>query len=139
MSSYRGPVLSRHPQFPPGSKASFAAEAESDWEQQPSSRPAGDNIEYTPEDDQAIESWVRERLGVCWHFLGTCKMAPAGEEGTVVDETLSVHGVQGLKVADMSIVPKMVSANTYSTAVMVGEKAADIFLSELDVADQRSG
>ncbi|RYO81092.1 hypothetical protein DL764_009813 [Monosporascus ibericus] len=128
MQSYRGAIISRHPQFPQGSKASFTAEVEND-QKQPASLVKRD-IEYSPEDDQAIERWVRENLSVCWHFLGTCKMAPAEEMG-VVDESLSVHGVQRLKIADLSIAPKMISANTYSTAMMVGGKAADIFITEL--------
>ena len=124
MPSYRGEVASHHPQFPQGSKASCDTGALDG-----NSRAKGD-IEYSPEDDEAIEKWARESVGVCWHFLGTCRMAPKEQMG-VVDETLSVHCLEGLKVADMSITPKMVSANTYSTSLMVGEKAAAIFLEEL--------
>jgi choline dehydrogenase-like flavoprotein len=49
----------------------------------------------------------------------------------VVDENLSVYGVKGLKVADLSIVPKNVAGNTMSTTLMIGERAADIFIREL--------
>ncbi len=49
----------------------------------------------------------------------------------VVDATLSVYGVRGLKVADLSIAPRNVAANTNNTAMAVGEKAADIFIKEL--------
>jgi alcohol oxidase len=49
----------------------------------------------------------------------------------VVDASLSVYGVRGLKIADLSIPPRNVAANTMSTAVAVAEKAADIFIEEL--------
>jgi len=55
------------------------------------------------------------------------------ERGGVVDSHLSVYGVRGLKVADLSIAPANVSANTYSTALVIGEKAAVIIAEELGV------
>jgi alcohol oxidase len=51
--------------------------------------------------------------------------------GAVVDPNLNVYGVEGLKVADMSIPPLNVAANTMNTAVAIGEKAADILIKEL--------
>jgi choline dehydrogenase-like flavoprotein len=57
-------------------------------------------------------------------------MQPRERKG-VVDANLSVYGVKGLKVADLSIVPGNVAANTNATALMIGEKAADIFIKEL--------
>ncbi|KAI0179425.1 alcohol oxidase [Hypoxylon sp. FL1284] len=82
------------------------------------------------EDDSAIEEWVRNNVGTAYHPMGTCKMAPR-ENGGVVDGKLSVYGVRGLKIADMSIAPENVSGNTMSTALLIGEKAADIFIHEL--------
>jgi len=55
------------------------------------------------------------------------------ERGGVVDPCLSVYGVQGLKIADLSIGPSNVGANTYSTALLIGEKAAVIFAEELGI------
>jgi alcohol oxidase len=55
------------------------------------------------------------------------------ERGGVVDSCLNVYGVQGLKVADLSICPSNVAANTYSTALLVGEKAAVIIAEELGI------
>jgi alcohol oxidase len=55
------------------------------------------------------------------------------ERGGVVDPRLNVYGVQGLKVADMSIAPSNVAANTYSTALVIGEKAAMIIAEELGI------
>ncbi|OTA94159.1 putative alcohol oxidase [Hypoxylon sp. CO27-5] len=127
MPSYGGEVVSKHPQFPPGSKAALITLGDDSG--------AVKDIEYSPEDDQSIEQWIRENVGVCWHFLGTCKMAPPEEMG-VVNEKLDVHGLRGLKIADMSIAPKMVSANTQSTALMIGEKAAEIIIKELGLAEK---
>jgi alcohol oxidase len=55
------------------------------------------------------------------------------ERGGVVDSRLNVYGVQGLKVADMSISPANVGSNTYSTALVIGEKAAVIIAEELGI------
>ena len=55
------------------------------------------------------------------------------ERGGVVDPRLNVYGVQGLKVVDMSIAPSNVAANTYSTALVIGEKAAVMIAEELGI------
>jgi len=55
------------------------------------------------------------------------------ERGGVVDPRLNVYGAQGLKVADMSIAPSNVAANTYSTALVIGEKAAMMIAEELGI------
>jgi len=55
------------------------------------------------------------------------------QRGGVVDPRLNVYGVQGLKVADMSIAPSNVAANTYSTALLIGEKAAVMIAEELGI------
>ena len=60
-------------------------------------------------------------------------MAPKEQKG-VVDKNLSVHGVTGLKLADLSVPPENVGANTGNTAFLVGERAADIFIKELGLA-----
>lgn len=87
-------------------------------------------IEYTAEDDSKIEQYIRENLATTWHSIGTCRMAPRHSLG-VVDASLSVYGVDRLKVADLSIPPSNVGANTNSTALAIGEKAADIIIEEL--------
>jgi choline dehydrogenase len=61
-----------------------------------------------------------------FHPCGTCKM---GHDGmAVVDDQLRVHGIQGLRVADASIMPTLVSANTNAASIMIGEKASDLIL-----------
>ncbi|KAI1323679.1 alcohol oxidase [Xylariaceae sp. FL0255] len=126
MSIFRGEVPVSHPLFPEGSKAALVpldvGPLEDDVQ----------DIEYSAEDDAIIDKYIRDNVGSAWHSYGTCKMAPLAESG-VVDKTLSVYGVEGLKIADLSIVPKSVAANTNNTALAIGEKAADIFIQELDL------
>ncbi|KAI0145936.1 GMC oxidoreductase [Hypoxylon sp. NC0597] len=123
MKVFRGEVANSHPRFPPGSRAACTCGP------LPADAP---DLEYDSEDDKAIEQWLRENVGTTWHSLGTCNMA-ALEEGGVVDADLNVYGVEGLKVADLSIPRSNVAANTANVAMAIGEKAADIFIKELGI------
>ncbi|KAK8130926.1 GMC oxidoreductase [Apiospora sp. TS-2023a] len=87
-------------------------------------------IEYTAEDDAVIDQWLRENVETTWHSLGTCKMLSRDRNG-VVDNSLNVYGVAGLKIADLSICPTNVGGHTNNTAMTIGEKAADILIKEL--------
>ncbi|RYP72124.1 hypothetical protein DL770_008017 [Monosporascus sp. CRB-9-2] len=111
-----------------GHEAAYVLETAEDG--MPLAPSALQNLEYAPEDDAAIEDWIRHNITTCWHGIGTCKMAPKEQLG-VVDEHLGVHDVHGLKVADLSIAPENDCANTMNTALAIGEKAADIFIQEL--------
>lgn len=123
MPSHRGELPPLHPPFAATSSAKCVSlEA-------PLSLDVGD-IDYTAEDDAVLETWIRETVGTTWHSLGTCKMLPREDLG-VVDPSLSVYGVTGLKIADMSIVPANVAANTNNTALAIGERAANICIREL--------
>ncbi|KAH8878590.1 alcohol oxidase [Thozetella sp. PMI_491] len=124
MPSYRGEMAVLHPPFKLDSPAACIYLTDGPL---PADTP---NIEYSAEDDAILEQWIRENIGSTWHCLGTCKMQPREQNG-VVDENLSVYGVQGLKIADLSIVPQNVAANTNNTALAIAEKAADIFIREL--------
>ena len=64
--------------------------------------------------------------GVVHHPVGTCSMGK--EDMSVVDPSLRVHGVDGLRIADASVMPRLVGANTNAASVMIGEKAADMIL-----------
>ncbi|KAH9921114.1 alcohol oxidase [Fomitopsis serialis] len=123
MPSYRGEYVPAHPAFSEGSQAACSGDAK------PASI-AQANIQYTKEDDGAIDDYTRNVVATAWHNLGTCAMKPREQDG-VVDSSLNVYGVLGLKVADMSIAPSNVSSNTYSTAVVIGEKAVTIIMKEL--------
>jgi len=61
-----------------------------------------------------------------YHPVGTCKMGPKTDHMAVVDPSLRVHGVTGLRVADASIMPHLTSANTNAACIMIGEKLADL-------------
>ncbi|KAJ7876410.1 GMC oxidoreductase-domain-containing protein [Mycena leptocephala] len=82
--------------------------------------------------DEAIDAYHRARAAVEWHALGTCAMKPRDQMG-VVDAQLNVYGVKNLKIADLSIAPLNVGANTYNTALIIGEKAAVIIADELGI------
>ncbi|OAA69258.1 alcohol dehydrogenase [Akanthomyces lecanii RCEF 1005] len=128
---YAGEEPTSHPRFPEGSKAACRdGPAVAGGFKSMQDRASLSPIEYSKEDDRAIEDWIRSHIETAWHSLGTCKMAPREQDG-VVDKNLNVYGTQGLKVADLSIVPENVCANTYNTALIVGEKAAEIIGHEL--------
>ena len=59
------------------------------------------------------------------HASGTCKMGPASDPMAVVDQRLRVHGLEGIRVADASIMPNVIRANTNATTIMIGERAAE--------------
>lgn len=119
---YRGELSLGHPAFLPNSPAA-CIETEA-------ALSGVKDIAYSADDDKAIEKWIRENLNTTWHSIGTAKMAPKEDFG-VVDGSLNVYGTKGLKIADLSIPPENVGANTNNTALVVGEKAADIIIKEL--------
>lgn len=93
---------------------------------------------YAAEDDAVIEALIRQNIKTCWHSMGTAKLAPF-EAGGVVGNDLNVYFVSGLKVVDLSIVPENVAANTNGTALVIGEKGADIILKELGLPASNNG
>ena len=76
-------------------------------------------------DDEILE-WVRSAAETTYHPVGTCKMG--SDPMAVVDNQLRVHGIEGLRVADASIMPTLTSGNTNAPSIMIGEKAADMVL-----------
>ena len=91
--------------------------------------------EYRPhadlpmDDYDATLDWVRDNTASIYHPTGTCKMGQ--DKASVVDERLRVHGIEGLRVADCSIMPEIVSGNTNAPAIMIGEKASDLILEDM--------
>jgi choline dehydrogenase-like flavoprotein len=76
-------------------------------------------------DDDAIDEYVWNHLA-SGHPAGTCRMGPASDENAVVDQELRVRGVDGLRVADTSVFPAMTSRGPNATAMMLGERLADL-------------
>lgn len=124
-SMYRGELAAGHPAFPEGSAAVCTTV----------DGPLAnvENIQYSAEDDKAIEQWVRGNVNTTWHSTATAKMKPREQNG-VVDSSLNVWGTKGLKIADLSIPPMNMGANLNNTALTIGEKAADIIKAELGLA-----
>lgn len=79
-------------------------------------------------DYDATLDWARNNTASIYHPTGTCKMGQGKD--AVVDERLRVHGIRGLRVADCSIMPEIVSGNTNAPAIMIGEKASIMLIED---------
>ena len=84
------------------------------------------------ESDEQLLDYARRRGGTVYHPTSTCKMG--NDPMAVVDPELRVHGIDGLRVADASIMPTVVSGNTNAATIMIGEKAADMVRQKLRLA-----
>jgi choline dehydrogenase len=75
--------------------------------------------------DEALDNWLLHRVTTTQHISGTCKMGPASDPLAVVDQHCRVHGLTGLRVADASVMPDVIRANTNATTIMIAERVAD--------------
>jgi choline dehydrogenase len=77
-------------------------------------------------DDGALDRWIRQTVGTARHVSGTCKMGPDSDPMAVVDQYCRVKGVQGLWVADASVMPRIPrSGGVHPTVLMIGERVVD--------------
>jgi choline dehydrogenase len=77
--------------------------------------------------DSALNDFLRTHVGTSIHMSGTCRMGPESDNAAVVDQFGRVYGIQGVRVVDTSIMPQVVRRCPANTAVMIGERAADLF------------
>ena len=80
--------------------------------------------------DDALDDWMLRKVRTSHHISGTCKMGPDSDRMAVVDQRGSVYGLEGLRVADASIMPDCIRANTNATSIMIGERVADFIIEE---------
>jgi choline dehydrogenase len=100
--------LYRHPRFAP-----LVAAAD---------RPGSDVLE----DDAQLDAYIKGNLSTTAHASGTARMGRPDQDGAVVDQWLRVHGVDGLRVVDNSIMPTLLHRGPAATAIMIGERAAEL-------------
>ncbi|MCQ2006242.1 GMC family oxidoreductase [Rhizobium sp. NRK18] len=88
----------------------------------------GTTMEGLLNDDDALTEFVRRHVGGTWHPSGTCRMGHADDDAAVTSPTGRVHGVEGLRVCDASLMPSIPCANTNIPTIMIAERVADFIL-----------
>ena len=84
--------------------------------------------------DADLLAYARQTVMTAYHQSGTCKMGPDSDATAVVDARLRVRGIDGLRVVDASIMPRVVSGNADAPTMMIAEKGAAMI-----IADRKSG
>ena len=74
--------------------------------------------------DADLETFIRRKAETIYHPVGTCRMG--ADAGAVVDSELRVHGIEGLRVVDASVMPTLIGGNTNAPVIMIAERASDL-------------
>ncbi|CNF57843.1 choline dehydrogenase [Mycobacterium tuberculosis] len=82
-------------------------------------------------DDGELNKWIMTNLASAAHTAGTCRMGPSSDDTAVVDPRGRVHGVEGLRVADLSIMPTLTRRGPHASAIMIGERMAALMAEEM--------
>jgi choline dehydrogenase len=98
--------------------------AERMWDTRALASLVAGHLAPTPADDTEWESYLRATCGIGYHAAGTCRMGQDAD--AVVDPQLRVRGIEGVRVIDASIMPRIVSGNINAAVIMIGEKGADL-------------
>ena len=80
-------------------------------------------------DDAELDALIRSRADTVYHPVGSCRMG--ADEAAVVDPRLKFRGLDGLYIADASIMPEIISGNTNAPSIMIGERAAEFIKTDL--------
>ena len=101
---------------------------------------AGDEVGPGPalSSDDELEAFIRDTVATTYHPVGTCKMGPAVDAMAIGDAQLRVPDVDGLRVADASIMPNLVGGNTSAPSMMIGERGAGFVLRGADQSAEYS-
>ena len=75
--------------------------------------------------DEALDAWLLQNVSTSQHISGTCKMGPSSDPMAVVDQRCRIHGLEGIRVVDASVMPNVIRANTNATTIMIAERVAD--------------
>ena len=78
--------------------------------------------------EDLLNIWLKQNVRTSHHLSGTCKMGPDSDDMAVVNQYGKVHGFDNLRVADASVMPDCVRANTNVPTMMIGERIADFIL-----------
>jgi choline dehydrogenase len=76
--------------------------------------------------DAELEQWIRAKCETIYHPVGTCKMGPSTDNMAVVNSELLVHGVEGLRVVDASVMPTLIGGNTNAPTIMIAERTGTL-------------